>query len=212
MDTAVLVLRAVLSLAAVLGLIWYAGRKLNDSANGQGGDGVLARLVGGAGGTRRAGRRGQAPGVTVTVVARQVLGAKASLAVVDVGDQRLVLGVTEGGVNVLSTQDIPPVEELVEEVVTAKTEIREEIVLTAVPSVPVPTDPVSAAPVSAGEVPAAVVPTTPVPTGAVPLANPVKPALVAARTAGSGPLGSSILSPTTWRQTLSLMQGRTVRR
>lgn len=207
MDTAVLVLRAVLSLAAVLGLIWYAGRKLNDSANGQGGDGFLARLVGGAGGTRRAGRRGQSPGVTVTVVARQVLGAKASLAVVDVGDQRLVLGVTEGGVTVLSTQDVPPVEELVEEVATAKAEVREEIVLTVVPTVP---DPAAEAP--APEVSLAPVPATPVPTGAVPLANPVKPALVAARTAPSGPLGSSILSPTTWRQTLSLMQGRTVRR
>ncbi|MEP7764597.1 flagellar biosynthetic protein FliO [Sanguibacter sp. 25GB23B1] len=191
MDTAVLVLRAVLSLAAVLGLIWYAGRKLNDSANGQGGDGFLARLVGGAGGTRRSGRRGQ-PAVTVTVVARQVLGAKASLAVVDVGDQRLVLGVTEGGVNVLSTQEIPPVEELAEELATAKAEVREEIVLAPVP--------------------AAAVPTAAVPTAATPLVTPVKPALVAARPAAAGALGSSILSPTTWRQTLSLMQGRTVRR
>jgi hypothetical protein len=206
MDTAVLVLRAVLSLAAVLGLIWYAGRKLNDSANGQGGDGFLARLVGGAGGTRRAGRRGQHPGVTVTVVARQVLGAKASLAVVDVGDQRLVLGVTEGGVNVLSTQDIPPVEELVDEPVPAKTEIREEIVLTPV------TTPVTTQQLPTQQPPTPQLPTPQAPTGAAPLANPVKPALVAARTAPAGALGSSILSPTTWRQTLSLMQGRTVRR
>ena len=186
MDTAVIVLRSVLSLTAVLGLIWYAGRKLNDSANGQGGDGFLARLVSGAGGTRRTGRRGQ-PAVTVTVVARQVLGAKASLAVVDVGDQRLVLGVTEGGVNVLSTQTIPPVDELGDELATARSEVREEITLA--PVLTKPTLVPDAAPVP--EVPQAAV---------LALARP------------AGPLDSSILSPTTWRQTLSLMQGRTVRR
>ena len=185
MDTAVIVLRSVLSLTAVLGLIWYAGRKLNDSANGQGGDGFLARLVSGAGGTRRTGRRGQ-PAVTVTVVARQVLGAKASLAVVDVGDQRLVLGVTEGGVNVLSTQTIPAVEELADELVKGKPEIREEIALAPVPA-SVRTKP------------------TLVP-------DPAPEATVLALARPAGPLDSSILSPTTWRQTLSLMQGRTVRR
>lgn len=179
MDTAVLVLRTVLSLAAVLGLIWYAGRRLNDAADGKGGDSFLARIVSGAGGTRRAGRRGQGPAVTVTVVARQVLGPKASVAVVDVGGQRLVLGVTEGGVNVLSTQDVPPVEEFAHELATATAEVREEIALG-----PNPTEPLT-----------------------IP-----RPALVPDRTAAAGPLASSILSPTTWRQTLSLMQGRTVRR
>lgn len=188
MDTAVLVLRTVLSLAAVLGLIWYAGRKLNDSANGQGGDGFLARLVSGAGGTRRTGRRG-GPAVTVTVVARQVLGAKASLAVVDVGDERLVLGVTEGGVTVLSTQAVP-VEETATERATSKTEVREEIALA-----PVLTKP-TLVPDAAPEPAAAVL-------GLVRSAGPARAA---------GPLDSSILSPTTWRQTLSLMQGRTVRR
>ncbi|PFG32246.1 flagellar biosynthetic protein FliO [Sanguibacter antarcticus] len=189
MDTAVLVLRTVLSLTAVLGLIWYAGRKLNDSANGQGGDGFLARLVGGAGGTRRAGRRGQHPAVVVTVVARQVLGSKASLAVVDVGDQRLVLGVTESGVNVLSTQEIPPAEETADDLVAVKAEVREEISLTKVAAT-----------------------ATNVTSIVTPLTTPHQPALAAVRTASAGPLGSSILSPTTWRQTLSLMQGRTVRR
>lgn len=187
MDTAVLVLRTVLSLAAVLGLIWYAGRKLNDSANGQGGDGFLARLVSGAGGTRRTGRRG-GPAVTVTVVARQVLGAKASLAVVDVGDQRLVLGVTEGGVNVLSTQTIPA-EEPAPERATTKAEVREEIALAPVLTKPVLTKPTL-----------------------VPDAAPEQEAAVLTLARPAGPLDSSILSPTTWRQTLSLMQGRTVRR
>nr|WP_243861869.1 flagellar biosynthetic protein FliO [Frigoribacterium endophyticum] len=43
----------------------------------------------------------------VTVVARQGLGAKASVVVVDVEGERLVLGVTESSVTVLSAAEVP---------------------------------------------------------------------------------------------------------
>ena len=82
METLFLVLRVVLSLAVVFGIIWYAQRKL--------GKGMRAKQ-----------------GNTITVVGRQGVGAKASVAVIDVDGKRFLLGVTEHSVNILHTSDTP---------------------------------------------------------------------------------------------------------
>jgi len=77
----VLALRVALSLGVVLALLWVLQKR-------------VARGRGGLLGTRRES--------TVTVVARQGVGAKASVVVVDVEGERLVLGVTDGGISVLA--------------------------------------------------------------------------------------------------------------
>ena len=82
MDTLFLALRVIVSLAAVLGIIWYAQRKISK-------------------GTRAK------QGRTITVVGRQGVGAKASVAVVDVDGKRFLLGVTEHSVNIMHTSDTP---------------------------------------------------------------------------------------------------------
>ncbi|MET0934123.1 MAG: flagellar biosynthetic protein FliO [Mycetocola sp.] len=83
MDTVFVALRVLLSLAAVLALLWYAQRRIT---------------------------RGTAKGKTaelVTVVGRQGIGLKASVVVVDVDGTRFLLGVTEHAVNVLHSADAP---------------------------------------------------------------------------------------------------------
>jgi flagellar protein FliO/FliZ len=82
MDTLFLALRVLLSLAAVLGVIWFAQRRLSK--------GVRAKA-----------------GKTINVVGRQGIGAKASVAVIDVDGKRFLLGVTEHAVTILHTSDAP---------------------------------------------------------------------------------------------------------
>jgi flagellar protein FliO/FliZ len=82
MDTLMLALRVVLSLAAVLGVIWYAQRRISRGTRG-----------------------GRAK--TISVVGRQSVGSKASVAVVDVDGKRFLLGVTEHAVTILHTADAP---------------------------------------------------------------------------------------------------------
>ncbi len=82
MDTLLLALRVILSLAAVLGVIWYVQRRVSK------------------------GNRSR-QGKTITVVGRQGVGAKASVAVIDVDGKRFLLGVTEHSVNILHTSDTP---------------------------------------------------------------------------------------------------------
>ena len=76
MDTVVVALRVILSLAVVLGLLWVLQRRLSRGAGSR-----TANLV--------------------TVVGRQGLGQKASVVVVDVDGRRYVLGVTEQSISVL---------------------------------------------------------------------------------------------------------------
>lgn len=85
MDSLILGLRVLVALGAVLGLIWVLQRRL---------------LKGKAKGRRRA-------NTTLTVVSRQSVGQKASVVVVDAGDKRFLLGVTEHAVNVLHSSDVP---------------------------------------------------------------------------------------------------------
>src|SRR6476661_2624246 len=85
MDSLILGLRVLVALGAVLGLIWVLQRRL---------------LKGTAKGRRRA-------NTTLTVVSRQSVGQKASVVVVDAGDKRFLLGVTEHAINVLHSSDVP---------------------------------------------------------------------------------------------------------
>src|SRR5512133_2801827 len=83
MDTVVVALRVILSLAVVLGLLWVLQRRLSR------GSGSRAANV-------------------VTVVGRQGLGQKASVVVVDVDGRRFVLGVTEQSISVLHDGETDP--------------------------------------------------------------------------------------------------------
>lgn len=77
MDTFLVAVRVTLSLAVVLGLLWYVQRRV----------------------TR--GTTAKRNASLVTVVGRQGIGQKASVVVVDIEGTRFVLGVTEQSVNVL---------------------------------------------------------------------------------------------------------------
>jgi flagellar protein FliO/FliZ len=82
MDTLFVALRVALSLAAVLGLIWYVQRRIS------------------RGGKARRDK-------PIAIVGRQGVGSKASVAVVDVDGKRFLLGVTDHAVTVLHTSDAP---------------------------------------------------------------------------------------------------------
>ena len=95
METVALALRVLLSLAVVLGLLWFLHRRLSRGTRARGGS-------------------------AVTVVSRQGIGQKASVVIVDADGKRFMLGVTEHAVNVLHTSDAP-----VPDAVTEATEPRE---------------------------------------------------------------------------------------
>ncbi|GER21662.1 hypothetical protein NCCP1664_01590 [Zafaria cholistanensis] len=82
MDSLFLVLRVAVSLAAVLGLLWYLQRRF-------------------------AGRLGAHPRAEVSVLSRTPLGPKSHAVVLQAHGRRYLLGVTEHGVSVLDG-DLPP--------------------------------------------------------------------------------------------------------
>jgi flagellar protein FliO/FliZ len=82
MEPLVLGLRVLVSLAAVFGLMWLLHRRLRASAPG-----LRAKVL--------------------NVVARQTVGPKASVVLVDTDGKRFLLGVTEHGISVLHTGDVP---------------------------------------------------------------------------------------------------------
>ena len=88
MDTLVIALRVALSLGVVLALMWVLHRRVTKSGFGAG---------------KAKGRRS----ASVEVVARQGIGGKASVVVVDVEGERLVLGVSEQGVSLLTSGQAP---------------------------------------------------------------------------------------------------------
>ncbi|WP_182112606.1 MULTISPECIES: flagellar biosynthetic protein FliO [unclassified Actinotalea] len=175
MDSSALVLglRVALALACVLGLLWFLGRR--------------------AAGTGAVKRSRQA---AMSVVAKQSLGGRAGIALVEVSGRRLLLGVTEHGVNLLTEVDVPLPE---------AADVRERVELD--PAV------LEAAVLEADTAPD-VVPDNPV-TGAVP-ARPTHPSTPAARMPAvptpRSPLEGSVLSATTWRQAMVAVQERTIRR
>jgi flagellar protein FliO/FliZ len=100
-DTVFLALRVVVSLAVVLGAIWFVQKRVGR------------------------GSRGKSKSKPISVVARQNVGAKASVAVVEFGGKRFLLGVTEHAVSVLDAGEIPAADvaaaiEAVDEKATAK--------------------------------------------------------------------------------------------
>lgn len=86
METLALILRVVVSLGAVLALVWWFQRRLTRSARASGAEPL------------------------VRVVSRQAITPKASVVVMETGGQRFLLGVTEASVNVLHTSEaeLPP--------------------------------------------------------------------------------------------------------
>ncbi|MEZ0166037.1 FliO/MopB family protein [Kineococcus sp. LSe6-4] len=85
MDAVAAIARTSFSLVAVLGLLYLISRWLR----------------------RRQG--GVAAGADFTVLAKQSLGAKAAVALVKVGDKALVVGISDGGVNLLGETDVAAV-------------------------------------------------------------------------------------------------------
>ena len=115
MDDILVALRAIVALGAVLGLLLFLSRRLQKSQA----KGVsplvglmpkkLARFT-----DLRPSRSAAGPKPRpekITVVARSGIGGKAQLVVAEFGGIRYVLGVTENGINVVDTQEAPPVEE-----------------------------------------------------------------------------------------------------
>lgn len=87
-DDLELVLRVAVSLGCVLALIWVAGRKVSGG-----------RFSGGAGRTRRSVRTAVPE---LTVLGRQTLSRRSTLAMVGAGDRTFLLGVSERGISVIA--------------------------------------------------------------------------------------------------------------
>jgi flagellar protein FliO/FliZ len=83
MDTLMLAVRVLLSLGAVVALLWLIQRR--------------AAAV----------HRGKLPEDVLTVVSRRGLGQKSAVVVVETDGKRFLLGVTEHSVNVLHTSEAP---------------------------------------------------------------------------------------------------------
>jgi flagellar protein FliO/FliZ len=168
MDELVLGARVLLALACVVGLIW-----------------VVARRAGWGSGARRP------AGPEVRVVGRQALGRHAGVAVVAVGERRLLLGFGEQQVTMLTELDPEAEPAAVVETVPA----------TVLAAEPAPaTAPVTDEPVDLTDIERA--------TAAVRASS----AASASAAQAHGALNGSILAPSTWKQALSALQERTVRR
>ncbi|WP_311259452.1 flagellar biosynthetic protein FliO [Microbacterium sp. WCS2018Hpa-9] len=115
MDDILVALRAIVALGAVLGLLLFLSRRLQKSQA----KGVsplaglmpkklakLSELV-----PSRPAAAPRARPEKITVVARSGIGGKAQLVVAEFGGIRYVLGVTEHGINVVDTQEAPPLAE-----------------------------------------------------------------------------------------------------
>lgn len=178
MDTSALVLglRVVLALAVVLGLLWW-----------------LARRTGGG--------KPRAKVTTVSVVGRQSLGRHSGVAVVEVEGRRLLLGVTDQGVSLLTELGVAA-----EKATAERVEIDPEDLARLVgdldgledlqdtddaDAVTTPTDDVRRTEAAHPSTPAARTPAVPTP---------------------RSPLEGSILAPSTWRQAVVAVQERTIRR
>lgn len=108
MDELLIALRAAVALGAVLGLLWWISRRV------QKGQTPGARRAGGTRSARiRALLSSRAPSGTrreperITVIARSGIGARAQLVVAEFGGIRYVLGVSEHGVSLVDTQEVP---------------------------------------------------------------------------------------------------------
>lgn len=162
----VLLLRVLLSLACVLGLLWYLGRRMAGS---------------------RAASRARA--TQIAVVAKQSLGGKSGVVLVEVSGRRLLLGTGEHGVSLLTElEPAPPVPEESAD----RTEIDPETL-----------ERMLAQPSAEPAAPSA-------PSSALALSTPA--ARMPAVPTHRNPLDGSILAPSTWRRAVVAVQERTIRR
>jgi flagellar protein FliO/FliZ len=177
-DNILLALRVVVSLAVVIGAIWFVRRR-----------------------SARGGARTKRAGKPMSVVARQNLGPKASLAVIEFGGKRFLLGVTEHGISVL---DNGMVEEAaaVEEPVVAAT--------VALPAEPAASTRRATSKQNSRDFAQALGQAT----DATPLPKPATVRLASNETfnktfvPSSSNLTGSILSAATWKQAWSAIRGR----
>lgn len=110
MDDVLVAVRAIVSLAAVLGLLLWLRHRLKKGQTG-GAAGAspnrLAKLT-----ALLPNRAESRPKTTrperISVVSRAGLGGKAQLVVAEYGGIRYILGVTEHGINVVDTQETVP--------------------------------------------------------------------------------------------------------
>lgn len=166
MDVAVTALRVVVSLAVVLGLIWFLARSAR--------------------------RRGLGNSVDVqrfSVVARHSLGRNAGVAVVRIGDEALVLGVTEQSVQLL-----------------ARTPVSEVMATAAAPAAAVAERVDLVAATTAGHDAGALAATDALTTGLTTETD------ARGRAPLTGPLAGSALSPATWNRAVDVLRERTTRR
>lgn len=173
MDTLFVGLRVVVSLAAVLGLLWFIQRKVAKTG----------RV------TRQAKH--------VTVVARQGISGKASVAVVDVEGVRYVLGVTEQSVSVLGSGEAPQ-DAVVTPIAPAASAPAAATFAQTLAAQTVAAQPAAVVPVHA---PAALVVDSPRRAARAAAAAPQAPAQAA-------PLAGSILSASTWKQAAAAMRSQ----
>jgi flagellar protein FliO/FliZ len=163
-------LRVVVSLGLVLALLWVAAR-------------YLARS-----------RAGRSSGVDVDVLARVPLAQKSSLAVVRLGEQALVLGITESRVELLTSGPVADVADLADMADVA--DVADVARLADLAQRSQPTQPAQPA-----EAPRPV--------------DPTALSRVAARrsrqAAQSSPLAGSVLSPQTWTKAVAALREMTVR-
>ena len=181
MDTLVIALRVALSLGVVLALMWVLHRRMQKGQFGAG---------------RTRGRRS----ASLEVVARQGIGGKASVVVVDVDGQRLVLGVAEHGVTLLTSGQAPAPElTIVTGPVALPTAdaFRAELDRQDEGGAGLPSDTAAAA---AAAVSDDVLPLRPRGRRAAPRTNPVVPT--------AAQLQGSVLSADTWRQAASALRSR----
>ncbi|MHA7219167.1 FliO/MopB family protein [Arthrobacter sp. MDT1-48-3] len=183
MDVVVLALRVLLSLGVVLALLFVLHRKLSKVNGGRAGAGL------------------------VSVVARQGIGAKASLVVVEAEGTRFYLGVTEQSVSVLHSSAAPRALQAVPESDDAVPAVQARAAATSAgPGTPEPADARFAASLRLAATapgPDRTADAEPISRRAARAARSAEPAHAAATLQGS------ILSPTTWKQTAAfLRQGR----
>jgi flagellar protein FliO/FliZ len=196
-DTFLLALRVVVSLGVVIGAIWFVQRRVSRGSGGP---------------------RAKRAGKPMSVIARQNLGPKASVAVVEFGGKRFLLGVTEHGIAVLDD---------------TQTEAEETVAVTEAAAIEAPAAPITpVAPVAVtrrasskqnsrdfalalGQVAADATPAaktavapraaTP-PVAAVRLAKPQN--FTGAFPGGNTKMAGSILSAATWKQAWIAVRGR----
>lgn len=167
MTSFAMVARAGLSLLVVLGLMWLLARYLRGRTGG--------RAIG-----------------AMEVVARQGLGRSSAVAVVRVGEQALVLGVTEQQITLLGNADLAAlVTPAADDAGTVSPARRPRRTRAPRGSVAIPADVVTDG-------------------GPTAAAAAALPETLAA--APRGPLTGSILSPTTWRTTVEVLREKSVRR